>query len=151
MDTKPNPITGGCACGAVRYRCDAEPLTMFYCHCRDCQRASGGPFVAAVLLPAKSFRFTKGAPATFATPSTSGGTHVRGFCRDCGSRLTGGQREEPTPWIGVVAGSLDDPSRFKPRMHIFVSHAQPWDRLDDDLPKYDTYMPERGEQVKNHG
>ncbi len=38
------PFTGGCACGAIRYACNGEPLTMFHCHCRDCQRATGAPY-----------------------------------------------------------------------------------------------------------
>ncbi len=138
------PIEGGCACGAVRYRCDSEPVTMFLCHCRDCQRASGGPFVAAVLLRREDFEFVKGTPRYHATPSTSGGMHVRGFCPECGSRLTGAEKDTPTPFIGVTASSLDDPSGFRPRMHSFASRAQPWDRMDDDLPKYETYPPRPG-------
>jgi len=45
------PFTGGCECGAVRYECSAEPMMMFKCHCRDCQRVTGGAFVAGLLVP----------------------------------------------------------------------------------------------------
>lgn len=40
------PFTGGCVCGAVRYGCTAEPVMMFKCHCRDCQRVTGGKEIA---------------------------------------------------------------------------------------------------------
>ena len=136
------PIEGGCACGAVRYRCDAEPLMTFQCHCRDCQRASGGPFVAAAVFPAASVTFTRGAPKRYATPSTAGGHHIRGFCETCGSRLTGGESDQRSSIIGITAASLDDPGAFKPQMHFFVSHAQPWDVINDGLPQYDLYPPE---------
>ena len=54
------PFTGGCACGAIRYECSAEPIMMFKCHCRDCQQVTGGGFVAGLLVPASAFRLTKG-------------------------------------------------------------------------------------------
>jgi hypothetical protein len=44
------PFTGGCACGAIRYECNAEPIMMGKCHCRDCQHISGGPFVPFVIV-----------------------------------------------------------------------------------------------------
>ena len=44
-------VTGGCMCGAVRYECGADPIAMGNCHCRDCQRATGSAFAAAVLVP----------------------------------------------------------------------------------------------------
>ena len=50
------PFYGGCACGAIRYECTAEPLEMFCCHCRDCQQASGGPYSPAVLVPSTAFK-----------------------------------------------------------------------------------------------
>jgi hypothetical protein len=137
------PFEGGCACGAIRYQCDGDPIMMFQCHCRDCQRASGGPFVAAILVPIKSFKFLKGSPKYYSTPSTSGGQHVRGFCENCGSRLTGGQKDRPLPYIGITVSSLDDPTWFKSQMHFFVSQAQPWDEMHDDLPKYDLYPPQK--------
>jgi hypothetical protein len=134
------PLTGGCACGAIRYECDAEPLMMFYCHCRDCQQAGGGSCSAAVVLPVKDFRLTHGEPRFYASPSLAGGVHRRGFCRVCGSRVLGAVKEGQ-PFIGVLAASLDDPSIFQPSCHIFVADAQAWHGMEDGLPRYRHYMP----------
>jgi hypothetical protein len=138
------PFEGGCACGAVRYRVEAQPIMTFQCHCVDCQHASGGPFVAGALVPKTAFTFTKGSPTYYSTPSTRGGMHVRGFCASCGSRLTGGERDVPTPFVGVVVSSLDDRSWFKPQMHFFVSQKQTWDVINDAAPQYDLYPPMSG-------
>jgi len=135
------PLTGGCACGAIRYDYAGRPLSMFYCHCRDCQQASGGPFVVAVLALTTMFRIVRGEPTYFTVPSDKGGTHTRGFCPTCGSRLFGAVREG-APFIGITAASLDDPRIFKPKFHFFMADAQPWDVVNDGLPQYDTYPPE---------
>ncbi len=63
----------------------------FKCHCRDCQRVTGGGFVAGLLVPVAAFRLTKGQLHYHFTPSLAGGNHKRGFCAECGSRLTGGE------------------------------------------------------------
>jgi hypothetical protein len=136
------PFTGGCACGEIRYECTAEPIMMLKCHCRDCQQITGGGFAAAVLLPTKAFRLTKGELSYHFTPSLSGGKHKRGFCAHCGSRITGAEkRDGSSRFIGVLAGSLDDPSWFRPQMDIFTSEAQPWDQMDPAIPKYEKYPP----------
>jgi hypothetical protein len=75
------------------------------------------------------------------TESLKGGKHKRGFCANCGSRLTGAESDTPSPIVGVVAGSLDDPSWFRPQMDIFTSDAQPWDQMDPAIPKYENYPP----------
>src|SRR5690606_3512000 len=136
------PITGGCVCGAVRYACDAPPIAMLKCHCRDCQRVSGSPHVCAVLLPRHAFRFTHGKPKYYCTPSDAGGLHRRGFCADCGSRLTGG--EDPmgeTDSTGVTVGSLDDPSGFAPNMELWTSDALPWDPPREDVDRFERNPP----------
>src|SRR5690242_10159915 len=114
-----NPKTtfaGGCCCGAVRYEFTAavEDLVMFKCHCRDCQRLSGGPYTPVVYLPATAGRLTivHGSVKHHFTPSEMAGQHKRGFCAECGSRLTGG---ESFHGIAVTASSLDHPAVFQPK------------------------------------
>jgi hypothetical protein len=134
----PKSFTGGCACGAIRYEVTAEPIVMFNCHCRDCQRATGTALSAVVYVPAKAFKITKGSPRYYRTSSEAGGHNIRGFCAECGSRLFGGGSDEGQ---GINAASLDDPSWFRPRFDIFASDAQPWDHIDPDLPKFEKYPP----------
>lgn len=130
------PITGGCSCGAVRYECTAEPIMMFKCHCRDCQHVSGSAYMPVVYLPKGGFTFTKGDVKRHETSSRRGGTNIRGFCAECGSRITGGESEKG---IGVAAGSLDDPTLFKPQFHIQVVDVEPWDVLEADLTSFSLY------------
>ena len=143
------PFTGGCVCGAIRYECSAEPIMMFKCHCRDCQQVTGGGFVAGLLVPASAFRLTKGQLRYHFTPSAAGGKHKRGFCAECGSRITGGQSDErPTGFVGVTAGSLDDSSGFRPQMDFFVSDAQPWDQMEPAIHEIRTLSAAAKEWVK---
>jgi hypothetical protein len=130
---------GGCLCGAVRYECTAEPIAMLKCHCRDCQQATGGPYAAAILFPAKALKITKGKLRYHLQPRPKGGQHKRGFCADCGSRITGGESDKPSDTIGILAGSLDDPSLFQPTMDIFTEDAQPWDSMSSSTKKYKQY------------
>src|SRR5207244_7692906 len=74
----------------------SEPVMMLKCHCRDCQQITGGGFAPAAVFPAKAFRLTKGKLRYHFTPSLAGGMHKRGFCAECGSRLTGARSEEHT-------------------------------------------------------
>jgi len=131
------PFTGGCICGAIRFECiaQASEVKMLKCHCRDCQRITGGPYVPVVYVPAQSFQITKGTLKYHFTPSETHGTHKRGFCPDCGSRLTGGEYSGSTG-IGLTASSLDDPSWFKAQIEIWTSDAQPWDPIDLALPRF---------------
>ena len=100
------PFTGGCACGAIRYECTVEPIMMLKCHCRDCQHVTGDGFAAAVVMPAGSFRITRGQLRYHFTESIAQGKNKRGFCGDCGSRITGAESaEEDSPYVGVLAGS----------------------------------------------
>lgn len=116
---------------------------MFQCHCRDCQRASGGIGAFPLLVAKESFKFTKGTPRYHFTQSQMGFQHKRGFCPECGSRLTGGENADgSSPFVGVNAASLDDPGWFRPNYHIFASDAQPWDQMDSAIPRYEHYPPQ---------
>ncbi len=95
--------TGGCQCGAVRFRVDGELGEASICHCRMCQKAMGGLFGPFVSVALSDLAWTRGAPKRF---QSSNKVH-RGFCADCGTPLTfefeGGQQ------IGLAIGALDRP------------------------------------------
>lgn len=129
----PTNFTGGCMCGAIRYECSTEPIVTGNCHCRDCQRATGSAFAAAILVPRSAVTIT-GDVKYYDVKGDSGGIVSRGFCPNCGSRLFG---KPPMPeLIGIMAGSLDDPSWFQPEMDFYTASAQPWDYMNPELPKF---------------
>jgi hypothetical protein len=132
--------TGGCLCGAVRYESAGEASFSLKCHCRDCQRSSGTGFVAAMRVPADSFRIIQGTPRRHVSNSDAGNAVSRHFCGDCGSPLYIQVSSRPDI-VGLRVGTLDDPSLFRPEAEIFVQSAQPWDRLDPALPHHPTYPP----------
>src|SRR5260370_14263454 len=80
MTTITTPFSGGCACGAIRYESKAEPVLMLHCHCRDCQRSSGGPFSSFVIVPTEAFKVSQGSLRFHDSPSEAGGQTHRGFC-----------------------------------------------------------------------
>lgn len=101
-------VTGGCQCGAVRYRATAMLDNAHLCHCRMCQKATGGLFAALVAAPNDALSWTRGTPATFRSSA-----HVdRGFCAACGTPLF---YRGDTGRTNLTIGSLDDPFRHAPR------------------------------------
>ena len=126
---------GGCACGAIRYRSESAPIYMGNCHCRDCQRATGTAYFAAVQVKADDFRMLQGEPGWYETLADRGHAMRRAFCPQCGSPLFLINTRRENVWI-LYAGSLDDPSWFKPSRDIYTDSAQPWDVMHEDLPKY---------------
>jgi GNAT superfamily N-acetyltransferase len=122
-------VTGGCCCGAVRYRIEAPLLDVAHCHCGTCRRASGAPLVTWVTVPASAFAVTAGTPATFAASARA----ERAFCGACGTALTWRGHASPDT-IDVTVGSLDAPESVVPTMHIWTSRRLSWLRVDDQLP-----------------
>lgn len=140
MSQIPTPFTGGCACGAVRYQSTAEPVVMLHCHCRDCQRSSGGPFSSFVVVPKEAFEITKGELRYYGSPSEAGGLTRRGFCPECGTPV-GGTPDAVPNIVAIRAASLDDPSWFAPQLDVWTSDAHPWDQMNPSLPKFEKYPP----------
>ncbi len=118
--------TGCCQCGAVRYALYGAPEGSF-CHCRMCQRATGGIFAALAGLSKSDFAWTKGNPLLFESSSAS----TRGFCRDCGTPLSFAYNEGG--WTNVTIGSLDEPERTPVTVHHGVESRLPWLKLCDGL------------------
>ncbi len=124
-DSGKTKYAGGCACGEIRFGFYDPLLFKLACHCRACQyTAAGGPaFVVGV--QRDQFRITKGTPKEFATLAESQNMITRSFCGNCGTHLFA-HNDDHEEYVGVKVGSLDDPSEFRPRMHIWLKEAQPW-------------------------
>ena len=135
-------FTGGCLCGRIRYECSADPFFMGNCHCRDCQKASGGAYEPDIGLPAAALEIT-GAVKYYDTQADSGNTLSRGFCPECGASLFGKTSAMPD-LVMITAGSLDDPSLYKPTLDIFTASAQPWDHMNPALAKFPKMPPVTG-------
>ena len=126
-------LSGGCACGAIRYETDADPVVMLNCHCRDCQQASGSAYAAFMVVPKASVRI-RGEPRYHRIVGSGGKAVERGFCVNCGSQVVAKLERLPDV-LGLQAASLDDPSLYKPAMDIFTDSAQPWDHMHPDTKK----------------
>ncbi len=131
----PTKITGGCACGAIRYECTAEPVAAAHCQCRACQHFSGTGHFSVMLVPKAAVTVT-GKPRFYETKGDSGNMLSRGFCPDCGSPVLGRTPGQPDAVI-LAAGSLDDPSHFKPQAVVYAERGPEWDFHDPELMRFD--------------
>ena len=135
------PFGGGCACGAIRYECKGPPRDMGNCHCTACRQATGSAYFAAVMVKESEFSLLRGKPSWFERASDKGHPMQRGFCPACGSPLFLLNGANMAVRV-LFAGSLDDPSEYKPGREIYVASAQPWDLLHPDIP-HDEGLPGR--------
>jgi hypothetical protein len=114
-------ITGGCYCGAVRFRASGPPLYQANCHCANCRRAAGAQAVAWITVKLSEFAFENGRPTRYKTDT---GAH-RTFCGVCGTSLTYENDARPNE-IDITTGSLDDPERFPPNRDVFPEEKLSW-------------------------
>lgn len=124
-------LTGGCLCGAIRYSIDTDPiLVISHCHCSDCRRATGAPFITWITTTPDGFAYTLGAPATY----RSSDTVRRTFCGQCGTTL-GYAMDGHDDELDFAAATLDDPALVTPDDHIWAGSMLPWFKFTDDLPR----------------
>jgi hypothetical protein len=129
MDDRREPVaTGGCQCGAVRYALYVSPQNAHVCHCRMCQRATGGLFAALAGAPKADFAWTRGRPAVFRSSNLAS----RAFCRDCGTPLSFGY-DLPEARYYVTMGSLDEPARYPIVVQYGVEARLPWVKFCEDV------------------
>jgi hypothetical protein len=129
------PLTGRCQCGAAAYAISAEPLAVYVCHCRECQRQSASAFGVSVDFPRAAFRLTRGEICTWTRLADSGRKRDCHFCPTCGSRLwhdTPGQDE-----VTVKGGSLDAPIDLTGAIHIWTSRRLPGVVIPEGAPQFE--------------
>jgi hypothetical protein len=130
---------GGCRCGAIRYEITAEAMFGGQCQCRDCQHETGGGHTSFMAFPAGAVKLT-GTPRFYEAPVDSGNIVRRGFCPTCGSPVVSATSGLPGVTT-ISAGSLDDPSVFRPQFVCYTSRGHAWDRIDPAVPSFPKMPP----------
>ena len=130
---------GGCTCRAVRYRLMDAPLIVHCCHCRWCQRETGSAFALNALIESDRMRLLCGQPQRAPLPSNSGKGQAVLRCPDCRVALWSyyGGLGELMSFIRV--GTLDEPERLPPGVHIYTESKQPWVMLPGEARKFAQY------------
>ena len=121
---------GGCLCGQVRWRARGPALNTRACHCRLCQRATGGPFFARAVFPPD--RFERWGETT---AWNSSARVQRLSCARCGTPVFAVPSDPPAR-IAVSITTCDDRQALRPDRHIWVSEKVAWLSLDDGLPRH---------------
>jgi hypothetical protein len=105
-------MTGGCACGRVRYEADVDSDEAYLCHCRMCQRSSGSISIAFKNVPFDKVRWLSQPDWYDSSPIA-----LRPYCSQCGTSF-GFRFKEGSPNMDLTVASFDDPSRFRPTSHF---------------------------------
>ena len=135
---------GGCACGHVRYRVESRPLIVHCCHCSVCQRQTGSAFAVNALIEADKVRLLRGDVAEVTVPSPSGKSQVIVRCPKCQVAVWSNYLVFYKGILGdairfIRVGTLDDPGKMPPDIHIFTSSKQPWLVLPPDARLVEEY------------
>ena len=131
--------TGGCACGAIRFKITAPLMGVGVCHCTDCQKASGGGPNYTAVAPTAGFEVTKGEARVYLSKGDSGEDAARAFCPDCGTPLWSFPADGS--FMAVKLGALDDNSDLSPGLHLYTASAAPWHLMHEGLPSFPRMPP----------
>ncbi|MEI8700036.1 MULTISPECIES: GFA family protein [unclassified Mesorhizobium] len=129
LDNRP-VYTGGCQCGAVRFRIEGALGDASVCHCRMCQKASGNFYLPLVSVRDAKLDWTRGEPKRFRSSSAA----LRGFCADCGTPLT----FEAPDGIALAIAAFDDPEEIAPTIQWGIEAKLPYVDHIHELPGEDT-------------
>ena len=134
---------GRCSCGEVRFRMSSPPLIVHACHCTECQRLSGGAFAINALIEADRVEILSGAPEPVPVIGTSGKPQSIFRCPRCRVALWSHYPGGGTKLSFIRVGTLDEPSRLTPDIHIYTSTKVPWLALPPDVPAVAEYYSAR--------
>ncbi len=126
-------VSGGCYCGAVRYRAKDVPPEVTECHCSQCRKQAGHRYASTgaktsdiEIEGADKIAWYRASPAA-----------ERGFCSVCGSTLFWKRSDED--YCGILAASIDEPNGLRLTKHIFVESKGGYYGIDDGLPRFEGY------------
>jgi hypothetical protein len=131
-------LEGRCACGTVRYRLMSRPMIVHCCHCRDCQRQTGGAFAVNALIETDRIELLGGEPVAISMPTDSGRPHDIYRCPACETAVWSDYGRRSVLRF-VRATTLDEPDALPPDVHIFTRSKLPWVGLPPEVPAFDVY------------
>lgn len=134
MTSHSETFDGGCTCRQVRYRMTSKPLFVNCCHCRWCQRETGAAFALNAMIEADRVELLSGEPELVMTPSESGRGQKIWRCPTCRIAVWSNYGGAGDAVRFVRVGSLDEPDRLPPDIHIFTASKQPWVVLPEGTP-----------------
>ena len=126
MNTQSETLDGGCTCRFVRYRMASKPLIVHCCHCRWCQRESGASFALNALIEAARLQLLHGDVEVITTPSKSGNGQKIARCPKCRIAVWSNYYQAGDVIRFIRVGTLDEPDRLPPDIHIYTASKQPW-------------------------
>jgi hypothetical protein len=134
---------GGCTCRHVRYRLTSRPMFVHCCHCRWCQRETGSAFVLNAMIEADRVEPLSGEVDVVDTPSNSGRGQKISRCPKCHVAVWSNYAGAGPAIRFVRVGTLDEPDRLPPDIHIFTESKQPWVVLPSGVPAMPEYYDPR--------
>lgn len=139
MPDQDETYEGGCTCRAIRYRVTSRPLFVHCCHCTWCQRESGSSFALNAMIEADRVVLLAGEPEVVATPSNSGKGQKIARCPTCRIALWSNYAGAGDKFRFVRVGTLDEPRRLPPDVHIFTASKQPWVVIPEGMPAVEIF------------
>jgi hypothetical protein len=139
MTIEPSDRDGGCTCRFVRYRMTGKPLFVHCCHCRWCQRETGSAFALNAMIEKERVELLAGEVEVIATPSLSGKGQKISRCPKCHIALWSNYAGAGDALRFVRVGTLDDPDRLPPDIHIYTASRLPWVTLPPTIPAVAEY------------
>ena len=131
---------GSCLCGKVRFEITGEIQNIIYCHCSQCRKAQGSAFATNGNVDLEKFKFVSGENELTGYKSTPGQTKY--FCKYCGSPIISKNHSSPDK-VRVRLGTIESDIMERPTAHIFVKSKANWEKIEGDLPQYESYEPDR--------
>ncbi len=128
---------GGCTCRQLRYRMTSSPMIVHCCHCRWCQRETGSAFVINAMIEADRVAVLTGEVEIIDTPSDSGNGQRISRCPECHVAVWSNYSSDAIHCVRV--GTLDEPDRLPPDIHIFTASRQSWVVLPPEIPAVEEY------------
>ncbi|MBT3180026.1 MAG: GFA family protein [Candidatus Marinimicrobia bacterium] len=126
-------IQGGCFCGKIRLKAKIEPISVVNCHCDNCKRSVGSPFVTWAVFKKDAISFNSPPPT-----HTAENRAVRTFCESCGTSIAYWHPDRKDT-IDITVGCLDKPDNYPPNKNIWTKKRLSWVQNPDDIPNHEAF------------